>query len=181
MIIVEGPDNSGKSTLVSTLIKEFKLTKLKPYKNGPPSNEEDNYYNSLSIVNEAIRHPNKNCICDRLSLIGESIYGPICRGKDLWVNSFGHKMKLLNSLRYMDPFIIYCRPPTSIVLDMTSHKLKEYDTEEHINQIKSNKRLILEAYDNYFAFWRDHNFYTYNYMNNQSYNNLLTRLKEYLK
>ena len=143
MIIVEGPDNSGKSTLVRNLSEQLGLKVLKPNKKGPPKNQEDIYNNTKHIIAGALSHVNNRTIVDRFSLIGESIYGPICRGQDLWVSCFDKKMKMYSILRTIDPFFIYCRPPNSVVLDMKSHELKSSDTPEHIQRVEKNKALIL--------------------------------------
>lgn len=181
MIIVEGSDNSGKTTLVEQLVKDFDLITLVPYKKGPPKDAETNFMNSWCMINGAINFPPKRVITDRFSLIGESIYGPICRKKDLWVSMYDRKIKLFNSMIALDPFIIYCRPPDNRVLNMSTHQRKYYDSEEHVQQIINNRALILNAYDNYFAFWRNHNFYKYDYTISESYLTLKERLKEYLK
>lgn len=181
MIIVEGPDNSGKTTLVASLVKDLKLKVLDSDIKGPPLDAQDNYFRTKSLILKALKHPRSNTITDRLSLIGESIYGPICRGKDLWVPMFEKKMKMYTVLKIIDPFFIYCRPPKNIVLNMGSHQLKDYDTPEHITQVEKNKALILKAYDNYFAFFRAYNFFQYDYTQPEHYETLIQRLKEYLK
>lgn len=180
MIIVEGPDNSGKSTLVKYLADKYKLEVLQPLSKGPPSNIEELYSNTKSLILQAI-HKGRGCIVDRMPLIGESIYGPICREKDLWVPYFDYKVRLQKSINTLEPFYIYCRPTDGMILDMTTHQVKEYDTEEHLNKIKQNKRLILDAYDNYFVNFGNHNFFRYDYNNPQHLGQLNERLKEYLK
>lgn len=181
MIVVEGPDNSGKSTLVEQLTKKFNLIQLVHYKKGPPQNVEDNFRNSKYIIDKVISLHSKRLIVDRLSLIGESIYGPICRGKDLWVSDFERKQKLINSLNVLDPFFIYCRPPSSVVLDLRSHQEKDYDTEDHLQKIKDNRSLILNSYDNYFYRWHNYNFFRYDYTKSSDFYELCLKLKEYLK
>ena len=64
---------------------------------------------------------------------------------------------------------------------MKSHELKSYDTPEHIQRVEKNKALILQAYDNYFGFFRGYNFFKYDYTDPNSYHNLIERLKEYTK
>lgn len=181
MIIVEGPDNSGKSTLISTLSEQLKLKIINPSRKGPPKTFDDVYINTRQAFLGALSHINNRTIVDRLSLIGESIYGPICRGKDLWMDDFEKKVEMGSILRTLNPFFIYCRPPDSIVLNMDSHQIKAYDTPEHLEQVKKNRSLILRAYDNYFAFFRGYNFYQYDYTKPEKYNDLIERLKEYTK
>lgn len=182
MIIVEGPDNSGKTTLIDKLSKEFSLLKLVPYKKGPPKNAEDIFMNSWCIINGALGFHSKRVISDRISLISEDIYGPICRKNNLWDGEyFPRKQKLLNSLKTIDPFFIYCRPPDSVVLNFDTHEEKSYDTQEHIKRISESKALILNAYDNYFYRWYNYNFFRYDYTNGKHYTELCQQLKEYLK
>lgn len=181
MIIVEGPDNSGKSTLVKSLSKDLGLRVLQSSYQGPPKNARDNYYRTKDIIVGALEHHKPNTITDRLSLVGESIYGPICRGKDLWVSCFDKKMKMYSILKTINPFWIYCRPSREVVLNMSSHQVKSYDTTEHLARMEKNKSLILKAYDNYFAFFGPYNFFQYDYTQPTHYQTLKERLKEYLK
>lgn len=181
MIIVEGPDNSGKSTLVTTLVKDLNIRLLQSKYSGPPKTAKENYHKTRDIIVKALEYPGPNTITDRLSLIGESIYGPICRGQDLWIPYFDKKMKMYSILKTINPFWIYCRPPKEVVLNMSSHQLKSYDTPEHLDEVSRNKSLILKAYDNYFAFFGAYNFFLYDYTNPSHYKTLTERLKEYLK
>ena len=72
MIVVEGCDNCGKTTLVETLAKEFHLPVIKSYR---PSSE-DEIVNFHCWANAAPRMP----IMDRHPAISDFIYGPILRG-----------------------------------------------------------------------------------------------------
>ena len=181
MIIVEGPDNSGKSTLIKNLAKDFKLRTLKCSRHGPPIDGNDNYQRTQEIIERALKFPDNNIIVDRISLIGEEIYGPILRGKNLWVEYPEKKRNLWNSLRCLNTFFIYCRPPNNKVLDLSTHELKKYDTKEHVLSVSINKDLIVNTYDNYFAFWEgNYNFFKYDYTNPVDYQQLKYRLKEYL-
>lgn len=183
MIIVEGPDNSGKSTLIKWILKEFPVRELKHGRHGPPRNAFDIKIRTEIILNEAIRSRYKNgVIVDRFSLIGESIYGPILRGKDLWTEIPQDKIRLEGVLNTLNPFIIYCRPDEETILDMSHHQVKDYDTEEHVLNITKNQKLIIKAYDNYFARTNPHNFYKYNYkMGEDALFELKQLLGEYLK
>ncbi len=180
MIIVEGPDNSGKTTLIDKLRAEFGLRLVKPVA-GPPKDSWDLYTRCEYIIKQANICLSKRLIVDRISLIGETIYGPICRGKNLWNEIPNLKADLDYALHCLDPFYIYCRPPLSVIQDLKTHQVKDYDTEEHLDKIKKESALIVKAYDNYFNPFSRHRLYAYDYTDSTSYSNLINILKEYLK
>ena len=183
MIVVEGPDNSGKSTLIKWIKKNLDVVELKHNRHGPPSGAWEIKLRTEIILDSAIRSSHKNgTIVDRFSLIGESIYGPILRGKDLWTEIPQDKIRLEKVFNDLDPFIIYCRPDTDTILDLSHHQIKDYDTEEHILNINKNQKLIVQAYDNYFARTSLHHFYKYNYKRGEeALIELKQLLGEYLK
>lgn len=177
MIIVEGPDNSGKSTLIKWLKDNLQVKELKHGRHGPPSGAKDIVERTEIILKEAISYTHKATVVDRFSLIGESIYGPVLRGKDLWTEVPMDKIRLQKALITLDPFFIYCRPDKSVIMDMKTHQVKDYDTEEHVLNIVKNQELIIDAYDNYFAMIKPHNFYKYDYTRGEV---ALTELKQFL-
>lgn len=183
MIIVEGPDNSGKSTLITYLSQRFGLKKFKNIRSGPPVNAADLYSRTRYMVEQCIKTRSNNFILDRLNLISETIYGPICRGKDLWQSIYKDKQDLLTSISNMHPFYIYCRPPIEKILDMSTHQEKEYDTPEHLMKVNGELKSIIQAYDNYFASFEGdyYHFHKYDYTKESSLELLITKLQEYLK
>lgn len=182
MIIVEGPDNSGKSTLIQWLKKELPLIEVKHGRHGPPVNSKDIVERTEILIKKSIDYNTKAIIVDRFSLIGESIYGPILRGEDLWVKVPHDKIRLQKALRALDPFYIYCRPDKSVIMDLKNHQIKDYDTEEHVLNITKNQELIIDAYDNYFTNLSPSHFYRYNYKDGEdSLLKLKQQLREYLK
>lgn len=180
IIIVEGPDGSGKSTLVKNLQNKFILKSLKTIKHGPPVDAEDLYERCRDILTEAI-HSNMNCIIDRFGLIGEQIYGPALRGKDMWVEIPQKKQEIFTALNALNPFFIYCRPPANIIANLANHEVKEYDTPEHLKGLAENQALIIKSYDNFFANWKAYNFFIWDYTKPENYYDLVKRLEEYLK
>jgi thymidylate kinase len=86
VIVLEGPDLAGKSTLATSLAAEIgRLHPLAPATrlraNGPPENDQDLYMDYYRQVEEAIAHRAGGVptIFDRLH-VGELIYGPLYRG-----------------------------------------------------------------------------------------------------
>lgn len=181
MIIVEGPDSSGKSTLVEKLKDRLHLVHIKPIKHGPPVDAKDLYERAKHILMEATKHQKNNTIVDRFGLIGESIYGPVCRGKDMWVEIPDKKQEIFSAFNTLNPFIIYCRPPANIIANLANHEVKSYDTPEHLKTLKKNQALIIKSYDNYFANWKSYNFFIWDYTKPENYYDLVKCLEEYLK
>ena len=180
VIIVEGPDGSGKTTLIKNLQNRFVIKNLKAKRHGPPVDAEDLYERTKDLLMEAT-HSNVNCIIDRFGLIGEQIYGPICRGKDLWVDIPEKRQEIFSAFNTLNPFIIYCRPPANIIANLSNHEVKEYDTPEHLKSLHENQALIIRSYDNFFANWKSYNFFIWDYTKPENYYDLVKRLEEYLK
>lgn len=110
MIIVEGCDNSGKTTLVAKLAQDLQLLSINNRKR-PQSLEEVNYY-TLHMVQLSMYH---STIFDRWQPISEPIYGPVCRGIDL-IDS-NSLARLLAITQEAKPLVIYCRPSLSTILN----------------------------------------------------------------
>ena len=173
MIIVEGPDNSGKSTLISKLVEELGLTLLdRPH--GPPKDPTELRKRIKTLENH---YNNKKAIIDRHPLIGESIYGPILRNRNM-LNEIQDYPELRRTFWSSDFFIIYCRPPMDKIMNMETHQVKDYDTPEHLKALKRNVVRIVDSYDLKMWLCRAH---TYNYTRPEALNNLLSIIrKEYL-
>lgn len=180
MVIVEGPDNSGKSTLIKQLKTELGLTEIPRLAHGPANGARDLCRRTYQIIDSVTKAKSHRIILDRFTLIGEDIYGPVLRNVNLWDKVPQEKVKFWRAVNLLNPFIIYCRPPEDVIMDMEHHVIKEYDTLEHIKKVNERQGLIIHAYDNYFANWKPYNFFRYNYKNPDSYNQLKIALKEYL-
>lgn len=177
MIIVEGPDNSGKSTLIASLVKDLDLL-IAERPHGVPGSVNDIISRTSKLL---LKQDQKRYILDRHPLFSEPIYGPILRKKNLWEDNptvHGVLLTILtNSHSEGSVFIIYCRPPDKVVLDLHTHQVKEYDTAEHLEGLKSKSHEIVKAYDKMMSNWAD---FKYNYCEPGSYELLTQKLrKEY--
>ena len=135
MIILEGPDNSGKTTLANQLSEALELPIL--HSGGPCESraDADNRMNKILSGNQ-------ETIWDRVPCISEPIYGITLRDVNYFYGS-GWLDRLLETR----PLIIFCRPPNHIIFE--KHELGEHDTPEHIDQLDKdgNKELIVKMYD----------------------------------
>lgn len=147
MIIVEGPDGAGKSTLVNSLADRLRY--IVHRNSGPPKDvealhERINKYRSLPHWT----------ICDRHAGLSELIYGPIIRGTRIAFNP---------SAILPGKVLIYCRPPLETL--MASHVIKESDPPDHAQKVTERIKAIVEAYDAAMPAWSllVDKFYTYDF------------------
>ena len=132
MIIVEGPDGAGKSTLISRLQDDF------PFPVAPRVVSKD----TLSLVN-LVHWVDQNLdmgltptIYDRHRLISEPIYGPVLRqtmepGFDDMDWLFARQQEL----RSLEPFVIFCLPPIEHVVYNVNLGDDNKVVQEHIRTI----------------------------------------------
>lgn len=179
MILVEGPDNSGKSTLIEQLTARFNLFKCeRPH--GPPKSAEELYFRIKDFQNF---YKSKMFIMDRNPVIGESIYGPILRNHNMFEDldtqdQIEFEAELFSKITTKTIFLIYCRPPLEVITNLETHQVKDYDTEEHLKSLSLNRYKIVQAYDDVMSHWAH---YTYNYKDPEALNDLIKTIeKEYI-
>lgn len=133
MIIIEGPDNSGKTTLGQMLSRELMTPVVHSMKPDPTWSE-------LQALDQAIMQllP-QQYIRDRTYAISEWVYGPICRGR----SALGalHK-QALNVLLHQRHLIIYCRPKDEVILKNDGREQMEGVLENHLAIVKGYDRLM---------------------------------------
>jgi hypothetical protein len=104
MVIVEGMDNTGKSTLVSMLGKTFHLTQVRHSPKLPWERRELlAYLPALAQFDQLLK---RRVIVDRWPPISESVYGSVLRKADR-----------LRSYYRGGSLVIWCNPPRDTVLD----------------------------------------------------------------
>jgi thymidylate kinase len=127
-IVLEGIDNSGKSTLANLL--SARLERVVVHSGGPEKYEGEFRSRVLSFLEC------KAVIFDRHPCVSERIYGPI-RERTLLTPD-------LEGLFYStNPLIVYCRPFNRL----QGHIVKERDTVQHLEQVKQNYDEILNRYE----------------------------------
>lgn len=138
MIVLEGPDGGGKSTLAEK-IKEYMGWREVIHDGGPPK--------SLEEVMERLHRVavgRRAAVYDRVTLLCEQIYGPIVR-RTRYME--GEKQKqLVQVFLSHKPLIIYCRPPTEHLLDTEMAK-KTYKNDAFMNSLRGHRGEIIRAYD----------------------------------
>jgi thymidylate kinase len=136
MIVIEGADGTGKTTLA----REIEKRGWKYVHNGPPP-EGISLYDHYTEQILAAR--GKKVVFDRLH-VGELVYGPVMRGKSQITIE---EMRLLNRLLFaFNAKIVFCDTDNQTILDnWKKRKTAEYvDTEEKILDIVCRYRRIFD-------------------------------------
>ena len=140
MIVLEGVDGSGKSSLANLLSKRFGFKVI--HKSGPGR--------TLEEMNQDMRERMANkelVVYDRIPIISEMMYGKITRDKSLYDNAEG--LALMNQWLETQPMVIYCRPGVPRIINQALIK-KEHDTEEHLTLVKNRMISLIHCYDDLF-------------------------------
>lgn len=130
-IILEGFDNSGKSTLA----KHFGLEIVHP---GPAPKTEAEEVGCL-LAQEGLA--NKTLVMDRVTCLSSQAYN---RNK-----YFEPQLKSALQRMIVIPHcvIIYCRPNLNTILDFSKHEVKSYDDPVKIAWLQANVVPIVARYD----------------------------------
>jgi len=144
VIILEGPDGSGKSTLGHLLRRTTQLEII--HAGGPPL--------SVSEVFQRARDHSKHYgkgILDRCVPISEFVYGPIRDAEPLVDKQVLFAM--IDKLAKDGWILIYCRPSDATIIKYAKTKLEEsarakaHKPEDHTRKVKERIQTIIDRYD----------------------------------
>lgn len=133
MIIIEGPDNSGKSTLGTQLSDALGIPLRHSVRPAPEWSHRQCFEHSARQLRP------QRAILDRVYAISENIYGPICRKE----NGLGdNAKKALMDLYHRPYLVIFCRPPVRDILANGEREQMEGVLENHHDLIRGYDRLM---------------------------------------
>lgn len=132
LIVVEGMDGGGKSTLIESLRqKDFYFVRVQT--SGPPPDQSKPF-----LLANALRYMTRNLelhvICDRVPFISDRVYGPTLRNIDLF-----DEMPIMTGLELVDQ-IIYCRPPREIIR-------ANVERDQHLAGVRERIDELINRYD----------------------------------
>lgn len=169
MLIVEGPDNSGKSTLVRRLAEDAKLL-LVANKRKPTMKCQVFEFLNLAIPLSK-RFPT---IFDRWSPISEAVYGPVIRGHSILSFHDEEIARAAPILAGLQPMLIYCRPDDETIESTIRDRSQMAGVPEKIKD-------LIRSYDHVIDHWTHSptNSYPtvrYNYRDPGAYGSILERV-----
>ena len=131
-IHVEGPDGSGKSTLVPILAARLGARVIGT--SDPPTSRSECYDRIKERIVPGV-------VCDRSSgLVSELVYGPTLRGRTLIEES--ELWSIISSLVHAVRFI-YCRPPDGRFIV----KHRDGEAKEHTDAVTEKHLQLVSRYD----------------------------------
>ena len=130
MIVVEGADNSGKTTMAKALGLPY-------FSVGPAPKTVGELIDCLRDQEDRARTV---CVQDRLTCISQQVYSDHPEASLLQ-----ERLKII--LTYPGIVLVYCRPPERRLMDLSTHKVQSYDTEEHMKKIADHQHQYIERYD----------------------------------
>lgn len=142
---MEGPDNSGKSTLVKWLADKAGARVIHSARPGPVQELKERIRATFRADDLASKDGSA-IIFDRVSFISEHVYGPAFRDGCLLCKD-GIEPFHLQAFRGRGGRVVYCRPPDHVIADASTHQLKDADTPEHLQKVTANLVKIAHIYD----------------------------------
>jgi hypothetical protein len=139
IIVLEGPDNAGKSTLGRKLSADLSMDLIHP--GGPPKHIVEVIARCQEQLLTFQLSTEVDFIYDRITCISDMIY----RGRDEYKRIFEIYQGQLRTAKNV--IIIYCRPSDERVKDFSDHVKKDHETDEVVQHAVANVDRIVDEYD----------------------------------
>lgn len=136
-VILEGPDNAGKTTLARKVTGACPHVVYRHPGGPPPTFEAER---ACMIEQEGwlcLSHT----VVDRVTSISQRVYSP---DPALDPERAAHLQKLLQVYK---PLVIYCRPSTDRLMRREDFTWRDGETEEHKQKILQNQHTFIQRYD----------------------------------
>jgi len=154
MLIVEGPDGSGKTTLVGRITAHWhgypRSYNIPVVHSVGPATKGPLFDWAMRTLDEA----QDAQILDRFPYFSEPVYGDVLR-RDPPLMTPDQLLILRRRLISLDPLVIYCRPPLVTMKEQVKKR-------PQMKGVLGNYEKIVEAYDWRFASWSI-DFHTFHY------------------
>lgn len=168
MIIIEGMDNTGKTSLQDRLCSEYGLAGV----HSPGPHESD------TVLSWIIESFNKDrgvpIIYDRFPLFSEEVYGVVLRKGNVF-NTTPLGLQLQEKMeKEVRPLIIYCKPPAELV--------SSWGGREQMVGVVDNYKILLKSYDLLMETLRTkYVIVSYNYKHPHDYGRVLDKIDSHLQ
>lgn len=157
MIVVEGYDCSGKSTLVGKLDAWTDNFYAIKHSGGPPTDLN----HVRRCLARCLHRMSYHVIQDRVTQVSESVYGMMARS-----TMSALALSRIGDLRHAR-LLIYCRPDRATILEkLSDHKIKPHDSPEQIVYVLRHAEDMISIYDTVIEMARQHvDVFKYDYQN----------------
>lgn len=136
LIIVEGMDNTGKSTLAMKIASDLKAVFVNNRHKPQTYDEVCDWTVAMSRL--SLEQP-QHIVSDRWAAISEPVYGPICRNH--YVLSLSQIKEIYTyAQRNSAPLIIWCKPPADVVRG-------SIDNRDQMEGVVDNVDALLAGYE----------------------------------
>jgi len=139
IIILEGPDNAGKSTLAEKLSVDLEVDLVHP--GGPPKNIVEVIARCQEQLTTFQLSTEVDFIYDRVTCISDYVY----RGRHEFDRMFGVYHASLRMAKNV--IIIYCRPSDERLRNFSDHIQKDHEDAAVVQHAKDNVDRIISEYD----------------------------------
>lgn len=139
MIIVCGPDNAGKTTLVEHLKEKYKLDQVPKFHSLPPFEHANEWYKWLvdTLIGET-----DNLIADRF-YVEEFVYGPVMRGEICISQS---QVEFVDKLIIKANIMIIHADPGYDTIEKSFSEREQYPDISQIQEIRQGFFNVLRVY-----------------------------------
>lgn len=127
MIIVEGPDNVGKSTLIKALLEwdpKLRLVQRERFKPGMEGTIGKTYIDMLTPTPGISLTEHSHSIADR-GFFSECLYGPLFRGGCRMTQAEHFQIYAL--LHRLNAVIVWCDAPDDVIMETWQKREQLYD------------------------------------------------------
>lgn len=141
MIVVEGFDASGKTTLATRIAERLRWPVL--HTGGPTTDEAD----VLACLIRSRQRMQKKCVQDRITHVSESVYS---------MTEFPAKAaRALDAIREIPStvMVVYAKPPPEFLVEalLHEHRQQAWDTNDHLERVHRDARTMIAFYDTVMA------------------------------
>jgi hypothetical protein len=150
IIVVEGTDGSGKSTLIERA-RENQSSRY--FIKCQASRYQPDLKTAFQYLNWLKRAPEIDLILDRFHFISDRVYGPVLRNEDVFQN-----LPLNFGLQGVGA-IVYCRPSTDRIVENVNKDIHLKGVREHIETLIQRYDTLMARLHNEFSF----RIFTYDY------------------
>lgn len=144
LVIVEGPDGAGKSTLIQNLVALGGF--VSAHTGGPPRDKQD-LEDKLAKVATALDAAGPDTlILDRHPAVSDPIYSKVTGSR-----SFATPGELGEQVGALNPVFVYCRGSADSMRGNISKSPKAHKPPEHLLKVIQKHGEIVKLYDAFFA------------------------------